>query len=274
MNLKDLEEEMRSYESYSETKIPQGFYRIVRLDGRSFHKVLDGYKKPFDMSFSTSIEKTITNLMRDSGFRISYAYTQSDEISFLLSKKDISFENRLEKILSVLSGLTSSYLAMELKKPLAFDARMIVLPDQEKLLYYFIWRYSDSLRNALTSVTYWTLRKEGDSEREAMRKMYQKGTSELNELLRSLNGNITDYDPRFRYGIGFYWDTIVKDGYNPKKDEKVKCERRVVKVETELPKNYPRYLLWLKNILKKENEDIFYIPSFPYEAALRGIIFR
>ena len=79
----------RSFEQHSNIAIPLENYIIVRLDGKGFSKFTKNYfKKPFDTTFRDLMVNTTEYLYNNSGFNITYAYTQSDEISLLLKRDD------------------------------------------------------------------------------------------------------------------------------------------------------------------------------------------
>jgi len=51
----------------------------ARLDGRSFHKFMSGFEKPFDKKFRNIMDGVTRFLMEEFGAVV--GYTQSDEIS-------------------------------------------------------------------------------------------------------------------------------------------------------------------------------------------------
>ena len=97
---------MKDYEVYSSLKVPKNSKVIIRLDGRSFHKLaLDlNLVKPYDDNFYEVISKVCRDLFEE--FSPLFVYTFSDEISLVLDK--IPFDGRVEKIDSVVASFTAS----------------------------------------------------------------------------------------------------------------------------------------------------------------------
>jgi len=94
-------EDMRIYENYAEEKVLQDCYIAVRVDGRTFHTEVKRMKlkRPFDKSLRKAIEKAAKEVMKD--FGAVFAYTESDEVTFLFPKKYESYDRRAEKLASL-----------------------------------------------------------------------------------------------------------------------------------------------------------------------------
>lgn len=102
---------MKAYEAfYSTLQIPTDMI-YVRLDGRSFSKFTKDLEKPNSQVFTAIMQNTLSDLLgKTPAF---CGYVQSDEISLLFSKKETEgsqnfFDGKLEKINSVLAGLTTA----------------------------------------------------------------------------------------------------------------------------------------------------------------------
>lgn len=182
MNRDSLGDRMKSYENITRTYLPGRMPIIIRIDGKAFHTFTKGFKKPFDDILMRAMEETAAVLCRDiEGVKI--AYTQSDEISLLITNNDTWetqpwFGNNLQKMASVaasiatlafnrafwheLNMLNNDYLNMEdtehlnvycraCEKGATFDARVFVLPADE-VCNYFIWRQQDAIRNSIQSM--------------------------------------------------------------------------------------------------------------------------
>ena len=129
---------MKEFEVYSSLRVPKNSKIIVRLDGRSFHKLARDLNlvKPYDENFYRVISEVCRDLFEE--FSAEFVYTFSDEISLLLDK--IPFDGRVEKINSVMASFTSSSFVMhydtQFKKPPAFDSRIIPINDVDILNYF------------------------------------------------------------------------------------------------------------------------------------------
>ena len=179
MRKDNLGDRMKSYENITRTYLPGRMPIIIRIDGKAFHTFTKGFKKPFDDILMRAMEETAAVLCRDiEGVKV--AYTQSDEISLLITNNDTWetqpwFGNNLQKMASVAASIATlafnrafwhevnmvnnDYLNMEdteqlktycraVEKGATFDARVFVLPADE-VCNYFWWRQADAQRNSI-----------------------------------------------------------------------------------------------------------------------------
>lgn len=157
---------MKDREIYAEMRcIPPV---VVRTDGRNFKNTLRslGFGKPYDQTFARAMADTAELFIKKSGLSPLFAYTFSDEVSFLFM--ELPFEGRVEKIDSVMASFLGSALTvnLQLKKPVAFDSRIVVL-QKEEIPAYFHWRQLEAWRNFVAAWGYYTLRSEGIDKIEA-----------------------------------------------------------------------------------------------------------
>ena len=120
---------------------------IVRLDGKGVTSRFKDDKELFLSDFHLAMKRVLENIKKYCSF-VLFAYSFKDEISFLLNKdfiqQDKDYENRIEKILPIISGYVSAMFSQYISKKLknfsteafTFDARIIVLP-KNKLKDYF-----------------------------------------------------------------------------------------------------------------------------------------
>ena len=127
---------MRAREAAHEEVIGDGTYIVVRLDGRGFTALSRELelKKPFDIRFRDHMVATARHLM-GCGFRTTYGYTQSDEISLVLDRDHDAFGRRLQKTVSVLAGEASAALSLALE-------------GVDEVVDYLHWRRANARRNA------------------------------------------------------------------------------------------------------------------------------
>ena len=169
------------------------------------------------------------------GFRVVYAYTESDEISLLFHKNEDTFGRKVRKYNSLLAGCASAAFSAQLGQLAVFDCRIIPLPTIERVQDYFLWRQEDAHRNALNAHCYWTLRKSGASVKEATEALEGKSVAFKNELLFQ-NGINYDKLPSWqKRGIGICYVNNEKEGFNPVTQTSVTTIRRVLNVNYELP---------------------------------------
>ena len=245
MKFKDFDKEQRIYESQiADTPIMNDMYIIVRLDGKGFTKLTnEHFNKPFDSCFSSMMVSTMNFLIQNSGFKIIYGYTQSDEISLVLSLKDDTFNRKPRKILSILAGLASSYFSLEMTKQTTadkiicvFDARISLRPTIDSVAEYLLWRMTDASRNSLNTACYWSLRNKGLSARKATSILSHKPDeyeSDYDYKINLLKENNVDYNEianNFKYGAIFYSILDDHEGYNPKTNEHVTTKKAVFRL--------------------------------------------
>lgn len=112
---------------------------IVRLDGKGLTARFKSDTELFLPEFHLAMKITMDNIKKYCPY-VRFAYSFKDEISLLLDKEQIEkskdFQNRIEKVLPLLSGYISAmfslYIPKKLKKTpceaFTFDARIIILP--------------------------------------------------------------------------------------------------------------------------------------------------
>lgn len=252
MKFDDFDSKMRKYEESIDQKIVSDIYIVARLDGRSFTKLTKEtmkYEAPFDMNFCQLMVNTTKTLMTDSGFRIVYGYTQSDEISLLFAADENTFGRKVRKINTTLAGEASAAISLSLGMKATMDCRTVPLPNEERVVDYFMWRQEDATRNALNSWCYWTLRKNGYSVGKASSELSGKGVSFKNELLFKYGINFNDLPDWQKRGIGVYPKEVEKEGYNPITKETVVAKRKQLFVDQYLFYG-DKYREFIRNLIK------------------------
>ncbi len=176
----DLGDRMKGqYEDRTRYMLPRRTFTIIRLDGKAFHTYTRGLKKPFDNDLFADIDNAIIAMLPQIQGAV-FAYTQSDEISILLTdfatpQTSAWFDGNLQKVGTVaasimtaefnllrlnrvreeLKGITTTEEAREFSSRLKnayFDARVFTIPDRTEVMNYFIWRNQDCSRNSVSMV--------------------------------------------------------------------------------------------------------------------------
>ena len=237
MKFDDLDKKMRVFETASDLCVLPGLFMVARLDGRSFTrltKVVCQFEAPFDLRFRDLMVASTVSLMT-CGFRVLYAYTESDEISLLLDPEEQIFGRKLRKYNSTLAGEASAQFSLKLGKPASFDCRISQLPNLELVVDYFRWRNEDAARNALSAWCYWTLRKDGKTEQQATQRMLGLSVSQKNELLFQYGINFNNLPNWQKRGVGLYWEEYDKPAVIPMTQEEVTTRRRRIRTDFDLP---------------------------------------
>ncbi len=237
MKFTELDDRMRVFETTYDLCVLPGIYIVARLDGRSFTRLTKeqhSFEVPYDKIFRDYMVSVVEHLM-NCGFKIIYGYTQSDEISLLFDLEEETFKRKLRKLNSVLAGEASAKLSLLLGNIACFDCRISQLPNQEEVINYFRWRNEDAHRNSLNSHCYWCLRKNGESARKATKIMEKLSVSAKNELLFQYGINFNDLPKWQKRGIGLYWQSVEKMGYNPITKEQILTTRKQIYQAFNLP---------------------------------------
>ena len=105
-----------NYEEIYSFKLPRRLPVVIRLDGKCFHSMAKKlkWKKPFDEHLTDVLQSIAENLCKEI-MNVKLAYLQSDEISFLLIdyekiETESWYNNEIQKIVSIISGLASAKL--------------------------------------------------------------------------------------------------------------------------------------------------------------------
>jgi tRNA(His) 5'-end guanylyltransferase len=150
---------MKEYEYVERKYLTKRVPVIIRIDGKAFHTYTRGMDNPFDSNFHNTMIHTARYLCENiQGCML--AYTQSDEISLLLTdyktiKTEPWFDYNVQKLTSVSASLATarfnSIIPVENNGLAMFDSRVFNLPKDE-VCNYFLWRQRDAERNSIQSL--------------------------------------------------------------------------------------------------------------------------
>ncbi len=231
----------KSYEVYSELRLPPGVPLFVRCDGRNFRRLSEelNLEKPYDEEFAKSMVRA-ARAIYEGDFNPALVYVFSDEVNVLLLKS-VPFEARLEKLISIIPSLISSALARELlekweyRGTLSFDARAVLLPGEE-ILGYLIWRQSEAWRNCVNSYAFHALVSKGLSARRAAEVLEGMKYGERHELVyRELGVNLNEVPTWQRRGVLLYREEYEKHAVDRATGREVRVKRRRVVEEWNPP---------------------------------------
>lgn len=256
MHPDEFERRMRAMECYHDLRVPPGAWLILRLDGRGFSRFTENrFEKPFDTRFHELMVKTTRTLLTE--LQGVYGYTESDEISILLSPAWDFFDRELEKVLSISASIASTTFSLACGEAALFDSRACVTGERESVIDYFQWRQADATRCALNGWCYWTLRNSGASVSKATSELHGQSIAFKNELLFQRGINFNNVPMWQRRGTGLYWESYDKQGYNPKAKKTVIVQRRRIKVDHDLlmKAEYSKFIRGLIREAEKKQEQ-------------------
>ena len=232
-----LGDRMKRYEGVTRNYLKRRMPVVIRIDGKAFHTFTRGFQKPFDMLLMKTMWETCKYLCANiQGCKI--AYTQSDEISLLLTDyetltTDAWFENNIQKMVSVSASMATlafnkvfsqqveSLLNENVRTPedyelnkkyydiiqkciytALFDSRVFNIP-KEEVCNYFIWRQQDASRNSVQMVG-----RASFSDKQ----LYNKNCDMIQEMLFSEKGiNWNDIPTYQKRGACIYKETYTLD---------------------------------------------------------------
>lgn len=219
-----------NYENRSKTYLTRRTPCIIRLDGKAFHSFTKGFQKPYDEVFHKAMNSTLQYLCKNiQGCK--FGYTQSDEISLLLTDYDTLttdawFGYSVQKMCSIAASMATLHfnqafrtavneytvgeskgeygikLKLAKDKGAMFDARCFSIPASEVCNAY-IWRQEDATRNAIQMLgqTYFS-----------HKELHKKSTSDIQEMLWQKGINFNDMPIEFKRGVCCYKRSVERNG--------------------------------------------------------------
>lgn len=170
-----LGDRMKSYEALSTSRqLMPNCPVYARIDGRAFHTLCKGLKKPYSMAFIDVMQEVCKFLIGETGAVL--GYVQSDEISLgWLDYSKAPFEGRIQKLESVLASMAAAKFvqfieASKFSNPLninngidrlwhstqiyipSFDCRVFNVPNEIELANCFLWRENDAIKNSISGM--------------------------------------------------------------------------------------------------------------------------
>ena len=148
-----------NYEMRTRTYLPRRTYTIIRIDGKAFHTLTKNFEKPFDNRLIYAMNAAALKLCKEIQ-GVQFAYTQSDEISLLLTdfekpETDAWFDGQVQKICSVSASIATVGFNLEfpeVEEQACFDSRCFTIPDWIEVYNYFVDRNNDCARNSIAMV--------------------------------------------------------------------------------------------------------------------------
>lgn len=199
------------YEDRTRICLQRRTYTIIRIDGKAFHTYTKGLKRPFDDQLITDMDELSCYLCKNI-MGAKFAFTQSDEISILLTDFDTLdtqawFDNNLQKMTSVSASLaTARFNELRPNKLAFFDSRIFQIPTKTEVENYFIWRQQDATRNNVSSVA---------QSLYSPKELHGKNNSEQQEMIFQKGINWNDYDSKYKRGR-FFCKSKIEDSVRTK----------------------------------------------------------
>lgn len=199
----------KRYENSTKYYLPCRTYTIIRIDGKAFHSFTRGCEKPFDAGLIGCMNEAAKYLCDQISGTV-FAYTQSDEISLLLTdfariQTEPWFGGNVQKIASVSAslatvGFNQHALNTILRQRLArgddasfasFDSRVFTIPDPVEVDNYFRWRQADCVRNSVSMVA---------QSLFSHKQLHQKSVADMQNMIAENGKRWDDYPNSIKYG--------------------------------------------------------------------------
>ena len=231
--MESLNDRMKSYEKAYKYLLTPRSYVILRLDGKNFSKYTKNLVKPFDIDLSDAMNKTAMALCDE--FNAKFAYTQSDEISILLT--DIGnldaqpmFGGSLQKLCSLSAAVATAKFnevrnkqflmnmieadkemvadaiskdfvgdIVDFPKQALFDCRVFIVPSATEAINHMVWRNRDCVRNSISMAA---------QSVYSHKELQGKNSDEQQEMLFKKGINWSKYPPKFKDGL-----LVIKEEY-------------------------------------------------------------
>lgn len=258
--MKSLSDRMKDYERSFKYILTPMSYVIIRLDGKNFSKYTKKLDKPFDVDLSDAMNQTAVAICDE--FNAKLGYTQSDEISILLT--DIGnldaqpiFGGSLQKLCSLSASVATAKFneirnkqflmerfirdsdvsksdiiskemfgdVVDLPKQAFFDARVFIVPNANEVANYMIWRQQDATRNSVSMA--------GQAQFSHKSLQGLNGDQVQEKLFQESGINWNDYPTKFKRGVVILKEQYEKEVNTPQ--GLVIATRTKWSIDTEIP---------------------------------------
>ena len=265
MNKNDsLGNRMKQYEGISRNFLTRRVPAIIRIDGKAFHTLTKGMRKPFDRILMTAMQQTMKYLCENIQGCV-FGYTQSDEITLVLTDyekitTDAWFGYNVQKMTSVSASMAtlafndafarivndeynkiiySEQQTPEMEEYLKFfdnyfnkintalfDSRAFTVP-KEEVCNCLIWRQQDATRNSIESV---------GQANFSHKALMNKSCNDIQDMLWKEHGiNWNDFPTDCKRGSCCYRVLTNTTVINPKTQEEIPVTRNLWTIDTEIP---------------------------------------
>jgi tRNA(His) 5'-end guanylyltransferase len=224
-----------NFEDRTRYHVPRRTYTILRLDGCHFHTYTKRLNRPFDSGLIADMDAAIVAMLPQLQ-GVVFAYTQSDEISILLTdfeKETTSawFDGNLQKMCSVSASiLTAEFNRLRVnrnrndwnankrvsefpgnEKLAYFDCRVFTIPDRIEVMNMFRWRQQDCIRNSVSMVAQSNFKHT---------ELQNKSQSDMHDMLHAKGVNwATDFTDGEKNGRIIVKESYVENVILPKADK-------------------------------------------------------
>lgn len=236
------------YENRTRYYLPRRTYTIIRLDGKSFHTLTRGMTRPYDHNVMDAMDHATLRLC-ETVEGVAFAYTQSDEISLLLTDfgsptTQAWFDGNIQKLASVSASIATAHFneVFPVDKLGYFDSRVFTIPDFIEVYNYFVWRQEDAIRNSISGAAQAFF---------SPKDLHGKKCHQMLQMLHEAGFPWEAYPTDFRHGRFFESATVRADvTYKDKRTGEEKVMQNVVRTVWKSAEELPRFTSnpqWLRD---------------------------
>jgi tRNA(His) guanylyltransferase len=254
MNSDIFESLMREGERYHKLRIPLNAFPVIRVDGRGFSEYTNNYfEKPFDTKFSHIMRETTKALMEKTD--AIYGFTESDEISIMLSRQSRFFGRSVEKLVSITAAIAAATFTHISGHIVEFDSRVWFSDggNNDRVIDYFRWRQGDADRCCLNGHAYWGFRNKGYTKARATKALENKNNEWKIKQLMKMDICYDKLPAWQRNGIGYYKKSVISYIENQYSTTLQEVTRKILTEELDLPTRED-YTVFIENILKESDK--------------------
>jgi len=199
----------RNYEDPTRYVLPRRTYTVIRVDGKAFHTFTRGMVLPFDPDFAKWMDAAAVRLCQEiQGAK--FAYTQSDEVSLLLTDFDtLTTEPWMGGVVQKMASVAASQVTVgfywqmlednrgeveigrDPPRMPTFDARVFTVPSRVEVFNYFLWRQQDAARNSISAVA---------QSLYSPKELHGKDVDAQHEMIHAKGKNWPTYPDGFKRG--------------------------------------------------------------------------
>jgi len=205
-----LLEKQQHYEDIFDYEITSGLPIIVKLNGRHFSKITRNIVKPYSPELGNILHNTMFHSIVEIEGAV-FGYQFNDEVLFLLRSED-AYNNRIQKLNSVASGLTALNFIKnlfaaddppDLIGEALFECLVFPVPSVDEAITYFETKQNICWHIAVNNAAEAELTKiHGKKQAEGI--LYRKNTSEKLEILKECGISLDIYPKEFYAGVCAY----------------------------------------------------------------------
>lgn len=191
----------KDLESKTEATLPPKGWYVIRIDGKKFSTYTSGLNKPFHSSLSDAFVNTAKFLCENLQ-NVKMAYTQSDEISLILTDMDqintsLLLGGDVQKIVSITASMATAIFNKTFTHPVTanlafFDSRAFKLKDEGDVIHYLRHRQRDAIKNAITMISL---------KYYSPKQLHQKNSDDKKEMIKSKGDSFEYYHKGLTQGF-------------------------------------------------------------------------